>query len=73
MVISTSHNRRVLALIALNIAAVLALAYVPARQNPPPLDLHTPNPLAALSESAPRSLFLEQLTWMEVRDHIERG
>jgi hypothetical protein len=57
----------------MNIAAVLALAYIPTRNTPPPLDLHNPNPLATLSESTPRSLLLEQLTWMEVRDHIERG
>lgn len=73
MAIVTPHNSRVLALVALNIAAVLALAYLPTPNPPPPLDLHNPNPLATLSEGTPRSLLLEQLTWMEVRDNIERG
>lgn len=66
-------NPRVRLLLALNIAALSALAYLPTPQTPPPLDLHHPNPLSTASESAPRSLLLEQLTWMEVRDTINKG
>lgn len=73
MAIATARNGRVLALVALNIAAVLALAYLPTPNTPLPSDLRNPNPLATLSKSGPRSLLLEQLTWMEVRDHIQRG
>jgi creatinine amidohydrolase len=65
-------NIRVLALVTLNIVAVLSLAYLPTPVAPPPLDLHNPNPLSPVPEGAPRSLFIEQLTWMEVRDHVGR-
>jgi hypothetical protein len=37
------------------------------------LDLHNPNPLPINQDNTPRSLLLEQLTWMEVRDYINSG
>lgn len=64
---------RPLALLALNILAVVGLFSIPTPATPPPLDLHNPNPLPISETQTPRSLLLEQLTWMEVRDYIKSG
>ncbi len=73
MAITISRNPRVLALLILNIVALTGLLYIPTPTPPRPLDLLNPNPLPVSASGPPRSLFLEQLTWMEVRDEIKRG
>lgn len=67
------RNSRVLALLALNILALIGLLNIPVPHAPRPLDLLNPNPLPSSADGSPRSLFLEHLTWMEVRDEIKRG
>lgn len=64
---------RLLALLALNTLAVIGLFSIPSPTTTPPLDLHNPNPLPINAAETPRSLLLEQLTWMEVRDYIKSG